>query len=700
MMKQCLYIIVFFLVALQLSAEDKSVKQNRKSHKSAESAGKTMAYTLPWDDMPIDLSFIYKDEKPAGKHGFLKVHGGRFVFEDGTEARFWGTTFNGATCFPSHDYSEKVTRRLSKTGINIVRLTILDGYNHSHNIFSYSKGRNRNSQSLDPESMDRLDYLIHCLKKAGIYIFMDCMTFRRFKSSDGVKEAEKLNSFGARPYSIFNRRMIELQKKYITDLWTHKNPYTKLAYKDEPAIALSLITNENDIWTFPRRNKRLIEPYRSELVVLYKEWAKKRNIQVKDKIDFNHKDSNINSFYIHLTRKYYTEMIRHMRDIGVKIPVSGTNWSKNSALLSAEQVTDYNCSNVYWDLSKKRYHNKSMTGSITNILTELAFNRVQDMPFVVTEWNQSYPNEWRAESPLLMASIGSFQGWGGIIEHSYTSNNLAIPDLHNYDGRIYHGSPVMNGNSTFNDPARFGLQYHAALIVRRGDVRQAEKTASIQIGDYYKTPKIPALKLTPERHRSEMILPGVKANGDVVVHSTDTVVDLKKGDVLSDTKELYRNFKKKIGWIDTPNTKAVYGFVGKERKISLTDLKITSKTDFATIAISSLTDEPIKKSTNMLLTAVGRADNTNSRYNKDHTRQLDPGHGPVQVEIIQAEIEIRTSVKTLRVLVIDTQGNAISYAPAKYKNGVFAFEIGKKPKPGSNPAIRDPISIFYLIEAW
>ena len=48
--------------------------------------GKTIPYTLPWDDMPIDLSFIYEKEKPAGKHGFLKVEGDRFVFEDGTEA--------------------------------------------------------------------------------------------------------------------------------------------------------------------------------------------------------------------------------------------------------------------------------------------------------------------------------------------------------------------------------------------------------------------------------------------------------------------------------------------------------------------------------------------------------------------------------------------------------------------------------------
>ena len=79
---------------------------------------KFIPYPFYYDDMPIDISFVFENEKPAGKHGFLKTEGRKFVFEDGTEARFWGTNFNGSACFPDHDYSEKVAKRLSKTGIN------------------------------------------------------------------------------------------------------------------------------------------------------------------------------------------------------------------------------------------------------------------------------------------------------------------------------------------------------------------------------------------------------------------------------------------------------------------------------------------------------------------------------------------------------------------------------------------------------
>ena len=40
------------------------------------------------DAMPIDISFVFANEKPAGKHGFLKVNGEAMCFEDGTPARF------------------------------------------------------------------------------------------------------------------------------------------------------------------------------------------------------------------------------------------------------------------------------------------------------------------------------------------------------------------------------------------------------------------------------------------------------------------------------------------------------------------------------------------------------------------------------------------------------------------------------------
>jgi len=625
-------LITILLTSVHVSVKSNSTYITSDSTEQENKVRKTIPYTLPWDDMPIDLSFVYKDEKPAGKHGFLKVEGDKFIFEDGAEARFWGTNFNSAQSFPSHAHSEKVAKRLAKIGVNMVRFHQMDAEWSTPNIFQFTKGENKpNTLTFDPRSLDRLDYLIYSLKQEGIYIYMDLLTYRRFKTGDGVEAADKLAD-AAKPYSTFNRRLIELQKKFNYDLWTHINPYTKLAYKDEPAIVLVEVTNENDLFS----QRVTLEPYRTELEKLFREWAAEKKIKVsKQKVVFDKADNSIRDFFVDATKEYYKEMMQHMRETGVKIPIAGTNWSRSAAHLSAQVVADFTDSHAYWyswnwKMNDKKFMNDPMTGSAYNMLSPLAFYRVSGKPFFVSEWDNPWPNEWRAESSLLLAAIGSFQGWGGYCIHTYryskdeNVNMIGKPITSDAIGGVYYRGGVFDA---FNDPAKFGLFYHAALIMRRGDVKPSEKTINVELNDLNEGSGIKALQLTPEKQRVEMVLPGAKGKGDLVISPDEFVADVDRGEVLSDIKEMYRSLKKKMGWIDTPNTKAVYGFVGKEGDIELTNLKINVKTDFATVAISTLTDKPIKSSTNMLLTVVGRAFNTDSKYNKDHTKQLEVGHG-------------------------------------------------------------------------
>lgn len=688
-MKYTTFLKFYLALALLLSFSFSLKSENSVSYAEQDKNPKWIPYTLPWDDMPLDLSFIYENDKPAGKRGFLKVEGEKFVFEDGTEARFWGTNFNSAQNFPSHEHSEKVAKRLAKVGVNLVRFHQLDGEWSTPNIFQFTKGKNiSNTMSFDPESMDRLDYLIYCLKKEGIYVFMDLLTYRRFETGDGVESAHLLTD-AAKPYSTYNRKMIELQKKFNSDLWNHVNPYTKLAYKDDPVIVMTEVTNENDLWTF----KIEVEPYRSELEKLYRNWATKNKVNVgKEIVTFDKRDINIQKFFIDITKDYYNEMITHMRDLGVKVPISGTNWTVNTAHLSAQLVGDFIDTHTYtygWRGRYGEFDNEPILGSNNNWLSVVAFYKVQDKPLFISEWDHSWPNEWRAESSLMMAAIGAFQGWGGYAIHTYrysldeNVDMIGKPITGNAINGVYYRGGVFD---TFNDPAKFGLFYHAALILRRGDVKPAKETISVNLDNLFSSHDM-AHSLTPEKHRIESVLPGMTNKGHKTVKPDAVVVDHEKGEVLSDTKELYRNLKKQFGWIDSPRTKAVYGLVGKEGDIALNDVKINVQTDFATVAISSLTDDPISASGNMLLTAVGRADNTNSKYNEDRTVQLDSGHGPIQVEIIDAVVEIKTDKKDLRVMAINPQGSVTGYMPSEYNDGVFKFKIGEEFQ-----------SMYYLIQ--
>ena len=56
---------------------------------------------------PANMGRLVLDA-PAGKHGFVKVQGDHFVFEDGTPARFWGTNLCFNACFPSKENANLV----------------------------------------------------------------------------------------------------------------------------------------------------------------------------------------------------------------------------------------------------------------------------------------------------------------------------------------------------------------------------------------------------------------------------------------------------------------------------------------------------------------------------------------------------------------------------------------------------------------
>ena len=654
-------------------------------------------YTLLWDRAPVDISFLFESEKPAGKHGFMTVKGDSFVFEDGTQMRFWGTNFNSGANYPEHGHSEKVAQRLASFGINIVRFHQLDSEWATPNIFQFAKGpRCSNTRSLDPRSMERLDYLIYCLKEQGIYVYLDMLCYRKFKSGDGVENAEFLVD-AAKPYSNFSRKLIDLQKEFNHQLWCHFNPYTKLCYKDDPAIAFCEVTNENDMFT--RMEKFALEPYRSELVGLYADWLRENNIPFDEstlsQTDFeDHGNADIVRFKCEIMKKYYREIIDDCRQMGVKTPIAGTTWPINGALLEAQMVTDFTDGNAYsWAGDQRSFQDCTLTNQRFSLLSGLAFNRVDDKPFFVSEWDEPWPSMYRADSPLLMAAVGSLQGWYGLAIHTYRYGTNEQESVTSKIGRdIVIGNSYYRGIfDTYNDPAKFGLFYHAALIMRRGDVRQAEKCVAIEHKSLVSPPwGTAALNLTTEHHKVVSKLPGRDhgSGADIKLAPDEQTEWGGKNEVISDTGELFRNLEKGYGHIDTPMTKAVYGFHARGSRYDLDGMEISVQNDFATVAVSSISENPICASDNLLLTAVGRADNKNAVYHENHTKQADCGTGPIMVEVIRAKIKMKTSVNNLRIWSVDNEGFYTGSIPISYENGYATFEIGN-----------EFASIYYLIQA-
>jgi len=204
--------------------------------------------------------------RPAGQFGFVRVRDGQFVTDRG-RIRFWGTNLCFAACFPERKQAERLAERLARFGINVVRLHHMDA--------RHIWGKSRNKLTIDPEQLDRLDYLIYQLKQHGIYTNINLHVSRWFGPAEGFPNREGRPRYD-KGLDNFEPRMIELQKKYAKDLLTHRNPYTGNKYIEEPAVAFVEISNEDALFTVWKRGEldKLPEPYATTFRKLWNEWLR------------------------------------------------------------------------------------------------------------------------------------------------------------------------------------------------------------------------------------------------------------------------------------------------------------------------------------------------------------------------------------------------------------------------------------------
>lgn len=464
----------------------------------------------------IDLSHFL--HAPAGKFGFVSAKpDGHFYFENGKRARFFGTSLNSKDCAPEKPIAEMVADRFAKYGVNLVRFHAFDS--------AYAglfDPKSDNSQQLDHGFLDRMDYLIAQLKQRGIYVYMDLLDYRMFKSGDGVKHADDFTHNWAgsmKGASIFDRQMIELQKSYATKLLTHRNNYTGLRYVDDPAIALVETTNENSVFYFLSNAKMSLPYYRAQLHKRWNQWLADRygtqsdlraswtaaggtselspdeeivNMSVlfpqaeitrfsrgamPDRLQYQMgplRMADALRFLSEVQQQYFDEMQSHLKDVvGVRVPISGTNQSFTIVDTAVNaNANDFTCGNQYWnhpDVHAKpfpRYANISRLQSdvpgMRGPMPVLARNTTAGKPMVVTEFNYPWPASFRAEGLMMSTAYACLQDWDGFLLYSYSIDNQHL--------------------AYFNcgtDPMRWGQFPAAAAMFHRNDVSPARNQIDI-----------------------------------------------------------------------------------------------------------------------------------------------------------------------------------------------------------------------------
>lgn len=649
------------------------------------------------DFMPVDISFVFEDEKPAGKHGFLHVEKDNFVFEDGTPAKFWGVNLNGAACFPDKEYAPKVARRLAQAGCNIVRFHQLDAEFGTPNIFNFTKGRHvRTTRKLDERSLDALDYLIYCLKEEGIYCYLDMLTYRQFKEADGVKDAQYLQP-GAKPWCCLDPVLLELQKEFMTQMWTHYNPYTKLAYKDDPVFVMCEIVNESDLFQKGGNtifNKPGHEYYHRQMKEAFRDWLAASNREYDwENANLKALDKEVIDFKLDVTWKYYDMMYKHMRELGVKIPLTGSNWiCTGYDWHRSHKYMDFHDTHPYvysWSWgNNRRFYTEPITATANyHNFGATAHMSVPDKPLFLSEWDMPWPNAYRAESPIYYAALCCLQNWAGAASHTYayTTRISQFDPVGRETTTQIGGSQSREGIFTiWNDWARFGLFAHAALMLRRGDIRPADRKVALIPDESIYEETAQAYRDGVEICKLAVTLDGSLPEGyDEVISESDHIPSADPNMLVSCTGEMKRHLTRQVGIIDTDRSKIVYGKLPSAAApgMEMDGIQIKATTTFGVIALASLSDDPIATSENMLLSAIGIIRNDGQICDGDHLGEF--GNAPIMAELIQATIRLKTvHGDRIKVWGINDKSSYVKQMPVTVEeDGYISFKIGDPEAP-------------------
>ena len=640
---------------------------------------------------PADVSFLL--DAPAGKNGFIQIRNGHLSTSAGRRMRFWGVHLTdwsrGSVEIPPKEDAPMWAAALARFGVNLVRLHFLDLPSPRGIVDSSGN----DSRSFDPQQLDRLDFEISEFKKRGIYVDLNLNVGRSYKAGDGVAGFDQIQ--WGKGLALFDTRLIELEKEYAKQLLTHVNPYTKTEYRNEPAIAIVEILNENALYLgFSSR----VPFYEEELTKLYNDWL--HNKLTPEQLQKVREEAAVSAdapvprlkgneaasapkerynaemaFFMDAEDQFYQDMSGYLRKtLGVRQPIIGTaDHSHTSApysMLASLSKLDILDGHIYWNGNQPMVNDP-----LHSTVVQLSRTAFAGKPYTVSETNHPFPNEWSSEGIPTIAAYGSLQDWDMIVMYTFEPKLQA-------DWKPYVGDPF----DISLDPVRMTEMAAGALMFLRGDVRSAKQT----VQRTYSQQEVLENRLLP-RTEQPYFTPGfplaLPLEHGVRIQSldgppTEKLPTTEANPIVSDTKELsWYTSAEKTGLIavETDRTQALIGFIKANHK-SLKNLGADITNNFATVVLASMDEKPLARAGKMLLTTGSRVANTGQKWNDTRTRVTNQGVSPSLIEPVAGTITLRNieGATAVSAAALDGAGKPIGEAiQAKKTAAGWVISIGE-----------------------
>jgi hypothetical protein len=628
-------------------------------------------------------------DRPAGKHGGVRMVKDRFVFEDDTPVKFWGVNLSYTANAPDKETADFTAARFAKYGVNAVRM-----HKFTYPTGQMGIGDANDSTRMDPKGLDRLDYFVSKLKENGVYFGWSHSYGYHVVPGDRKRLLaydEIARNFNGNTYAFINFAddVQDLMIEMVVNLLKHKNPYTGRTYADEPALCFLELQNEDDIFFYTSEKAFNACPtYRKRFLEQFAAWLKERyGSQEKLKAAWEGAlrpeetlaDANIvpqlNPWFFgedhlpgqkggarrrlldtaaylhHLQNRFYSRFVKAIRDAGYQGPLNGSPWQAPSMLPHYYNLySDYKVGYI----DRHNYFEGKGPDMFASMLSRpgsgyfgSGLQQVVDRPFVLSEWIHVYPNVYAAEGPAIVAAYGmGLQGWDASYEFQSQAERRVFGDV---AGKFPWGVWEADG------PTSLGQFPALARMIYRGDVKEGEvisvrrvSPADLAEGRFSFSDKVE--QRGDVKTFDGSVPPEALAAGRVVVEFTDKSQPSQLPDMSRYRKgSVIKSVTGQLAWdasgqgfftVDAAGTKAVVGHA-KGKELTLGDVKVTLDSPFASLFLTSLEpDKDLAKCKRALISVLARQSNTGFTYFAPDNRVLKNGGPPILLEPVKATLTI------------------------------------------------------------
>jgi len=655
------------------------------------------------DESIIDMSHLLDDV--AGEHGPLGRVGADFVFADGTPVKFWGVNAGYASDNP--DIMERQARLYAKYGINMIR------QHPVHGAIGDAIIGPDGSVSFDSDRLDDFDRWFATLKDHGIYmtwsIHYHHVVFPEQTESQGGNIPDELynelpdRGGGKDTYgkASFVQEYIDSQWAYAEALLNHVNPYTGVAYKDDPALAIVEMRNEDSVFFHNPLGHNFVHgddapAHREYLREMWHDWVADNyasdaelsaawgaGMLPNDSVNADPATQPMEMyaawemdadgagnetarmgdfirFLAEMQREDYEQYKSRLDGIGFDGVVVSTPWKAGGAAATAANLwTDDAMDAVYrhnyfgggaggHNIDEGTVNNDSHMHQPGSGILSSAFFQVEDKPFMMTEWTQKPPNQWKAEiAPLMAFYMMGLQG----MDASY----------HFAGGRSYYGSGWPSMRSYVTETPHYMGQFPALTHAiynnhfEEADIVAARRislddafSGTEQLGQDFSGSAWDENEPTNTDTPIEALAIGrVTAKvGDGLdapfTADLDQYWDQTNKTVTSVTDQLTWDYDDDVVMVRADQTQGLVGFAGGGT-YDLPGFTITvdPNTEHLSLLFTALDNKPLIESENILITALGQDKNFGAEYSADGTQLLDAGSPPLMLQPVQATITVK-----------------------------------------------------------